>query len=258
VRPLFEGLRGARSVLAFDLPGFGLSERRNISYDSLLFRDAISTIVARSRARHQRAADVVALGPSSELAAAAALDAPDDVRSLTLVAPTGFHTKETPAAEPSRWWNSALGSFLGGPLFSLIASPPSIRRHLAKSFVGPVDRGLLDYACLSARLPGASAAPLAFLAGRLSDPDVRTKVYERLTCPVQVIFDEDPYGEPEELARAAQSLGWTATRIERTRGMPQFEQTERTLGALVGFWNRLEREDQRMALSGPHQPGWVS
>ncbi len=87
-RPLFERLRGKRPVYAFDLPGFGLSDRQNRLYTPELFVHAILAMIKEIDAPD--GIDVVALSLGCEFAALAALRAPTQVHSLSFISPTGF------------------------------------------------------------------------------------------------------------------------------------------------------------------------
>lgn len=262
MRPIFEALRGKRPVLAFDLPGFGLSERGPRRYDRALYRDAILAMIERAHTHRGIPADVVALSLGCEFAATAALSRPERVRSLTLISPTGFgRPRETPQRAAAEGRAGTLERTLetpivGAPLYSLIASRPSIRYFLSKSFVGPVDRGLERYAWVSAHQPGARHAPLAFLSGVLFDPRIRADVYERLACPVQVIHDEDAYTDFSRLPELAARSGWTVTRIAPTRGLPQWDEPKRTAAAMLAFWAPMDREEARMTEASSYERGY--
>jgi pimeloyl-ACP methyl ester carboxylesterase len=262
VKPLFEGLRGERPVFAFDLPGFGLSQRGARRYDRGLFREALVAMLERVQAFRGLPADVVALSLGCEFAAEVALERPDLVRSLTLISPTGLgqsRDKLQGAAAEGRKGAVRLAletPIVGAPLFMLIASGPSVRYFLAKSFVGPVDKDLAHYAWLSAHQPGARHAPLAFLLGELFNPEVLASVYQRLSCPVQVIYDEDAYSDFSRLPEVLSRPGWTATRVAPTRGLPQFEKPKSTLDAMRAFWAPLQLDEARMDEARAHQAGF--
>jgi len=246
MRPLFEGLRAARPVIAFDLPGFGLSERRDQHYDKALFQNAIIAVLEHAHRRFGRPADLIALSLGSELGAAAALARPELVRSVTMISPTGFNLPSSDSTKGNKspdklHISKALLSILGAPLFWMLARRASIDYYLRKSFVGSVDQGLERYGVVSAHQEGARFAPLAFLSGELFESHIRSRVYEKLECPVHVIYDTDAYTSFATLHTSVAYRDWTATRIAPTRGLPQFDRPERTLSAIEDFWAPLDR-----------------
>lgn len=261
MEPLFDGLLGNKPVLAFDLPGFGRSERGERTYDRRLFRQAILAMLERATQHRGIAADLVALSLGCELAAEAALERPDLVRTLTFLSPTGLgfmarRQLDVLSRKPERVLEILSHPVIGAPLFALLASGPSIRYFLSKSFVGPVDQGLAHYDWTSAHQPGARFAPLAFVSGTLFDPEVRSRVYEKLDVPVHVLYDEDAYTDFGHLPEMVTRRGWKGTRIAPTRGLPQFEQRERTLDAMRAFWTPLDVDESRMDRARDLQPGF--
>lgn len=230
MRPLYTRLQGERPVWAIDLPGFGDSERGNRPYSPQM----MSRAIGRALETIGRPAHIVALSLGSELAARAVSDAPDLVRSLALISPTGF-------GRPPRTI-AALSSILRFPLwsqaiFDAIASRRSIRYYLSKSFAGPVDEMMLEHAYLTAHQPGARFAPVAFLAGELFTQDAIEGLYANLTVPTTVLYDRDPFTSftrlPEFLAGRE---GWDAVRISDTRGLPHWDKPTETINALLAHW----------------------
>lgn len=262
MRPLFQGLRGKRPVLAFDLPGFGRSQRGEREYDRSLYREAVLAMIDRAAQHRGGQVHVVALSLGCEFAAAAALERPDTVRSLTMISPTGLgRPREAPqqaaAAGRSEKILRVLSTpIVGVPLFAALVSRPSIHYFLSKSFVGPTDKGLQRYSRVAGHQPGARFAPFAFLSGKLFDPEVATAVYEKLRCPVLVVRDQDAYTDFALLPEMLRRPGWSATRITPTLGLPQFEQPGQTLAALRTFWAPLDLEDARMDQAQGVQPGF--
>lgn len=231
MRPLWQRAAGRRPVHAIDLPGFGFSERGDRPYRPELYAQAIVDWVEESMGP---GADIVASSLSCEFAALAALWRPDLFRSLAFLSPTGLEAGPT---QPPRLPRPP-GRVLEQAFYDLIASRAAIRYFLAKSFVGPVDDGMVDYAFDTAHQRDARFAPLAFLAGTLFTPAIRQDAYLRLERPVHVIHDEDPYVDfaalPEVLARP----DWSAERIAPTRGLPHWDEPDRTWAALERFWAR--------------------
>ena len=244
MRPLFEHYREQRPVYALDLPGFGFSERSDRHYTPKLYAAAIRDFLAEIV---EEPADVIALSLGSEFAARAALDNPALFHSLTLISPTGLSDgggKED--AEKAGDGGEGLFKFLSFPLwnqaiFDLLATRPSIRYFLEKSFHGPVDEGLAAYGYLTTHQPGARYAPLYFVSGRLFTPDVREEIYENLEIPSLIIYDQDPYVSFSALPDLLLTHpNWNAVRITPTRGLPHFEKLETTTRVLDNFWEGIE------------------
>ncbi|HEU4410700.1 MAG TPA: alpha/beta fold hydrolase [Polyangiaceae bacterium] len=235
VKPIFEHFRGTRPVYALDLPGFGLSERADRAYTPRLYASAILHVLRQVAAK---GGHLLALSLSSEFAALAALEAPELVRSLTLIAPTGFERPGSrPLAERLRLAVAKAAALpgLGRALFEGVVRRPVIDYFLRKVFVGEVDQGLARYAFETAHRPGAWHAPRAFLRGSLFTPDIR-EAYARLREPVLVLHDRDPYGVAEEIDAFVRAHGsWRAQRVGPSQGMPQFERPEATFGAIETF-----------------------
>lgn len=249
MRPLFERFRGDRLVYALDLPGFGFSDRSDRPYTIRLYTDAILDFL-QSRLDGAGPADVIALSLSSEFAARAALERPDLFRSLTLISPSGFsargETNRTQRTNERGSSDRVLRVFRwpvwSQPFYDLLVSPPSIRYFLQQSFVGAVDRGLLDYDYLTTHQPGARFAPLTFVSGKLFSPDIRATVYEKLTLPILVLYDQDRFVRFDTLPDLLARPNWRAERIVPTSGLPHFEQPTRTATALDRFWRAINRE----------------
>lgn len=248
VRPFFESLAHDRPVVAVDLPGFGRSERNPPQLHRDIFADVLAEVLDRAAFRHGAAPHVVALGLGAELAAAGALLAPHPVASMTLVSPTGFSAgAETEsrleaaqrAAGRLRWLQAPA---MGGLVHALLRTRWALRRDLARSFVGRPDAALLEATVACAQHPQARHVPLTVLAGGLHDAEVRTRIYERLRCPVLVIYDRDPDVGFEELRPfAARRRGWRLARIRPSRGLPHFERREVTMASLTRFLDDVER-----------------
>lgn len=247
MRPLFEHYRSQRSVYAVDLPGFGFSERAERVYTPSFYTAALLDVL-RQIASGREAVDIIALSLGSEFAARAAMEQPALVRSLTLISPSGLTARtqrnrsEQAGASPI---GAALHRVLGFPLWSqafydLVASKASIRYFLRMSFAGEPDPRLVAYAYATAHQPGARFAPLAFLSGQLFSPDVREEVYERLTVPALVLYDQDAFVRfdtlPDLLAR---NQRWRAMRLSPSKGLPQFERLEAVTHALDAFWQEV-------------------
>jgi pimeloyl-ACP methyl ester carboxylesterase len=239
MRPLFQRLELDRHVVAMDLPGFGHSDRGPRKYTPELMADAVaSALDAIGEPAH-----VVALSLGSEFAARAATIRPDLVRSLTLVSPTGLGSKTRIEAESNSFFDQILDNgLIAQGFFDLLATKPSIDYFLSRSFVGEVDPALRTFALLSSQQTDARHAPVAFLKGDLFTPDALNGLYQPLTVPTLILYDEDAYTDfaylPEFVGQ--EGKGRHAERIADTRGLPQFDKPEATVDAISRFWKDIE------------------
>ncbi len=231
VRPLFDRWRQSRRVVAPDLPGFGASERGDHAYTPESMAEALGAVLETTGAAH-----VVALSLGCEFAARAALDRPDLVADLTLISPTGFDLRQ--AGGPPAFVGTVIRTpLVGQALFDLLTTRPSTRWFLSRSFVGEPDDGLIEYACATARQPGARFAPAAFLGGTLFTADAATTLYGPLDVPVLVVYDRDRYTTFERVPDfVAGDDRRRVARIPDTLGLPHFEGLEATTSAIEAFW----------------------
>jgi pimeloyl-ACP methyl ester carboxylesterase len=245
MKPIFDRFSGERPVYALDLPGYGFSERSDRLYSPQLYQEAILEFLEDVVGEP---ADLVALSLSSEFAALTAVHHPEWIRSLALISPTGFKQPQTDKISKRAHQRGAQNTLYAGlavplwnrPLFDLITSRKSIQYFLNKSFEGLVPASFVDYAYQSAHQPGAQYAPTYFLSGKLFTPAIRTTVYKVVEQPVLVIFDRDPYTNFEMLPGFLQECdNWRSARVGPTKGLPHWEQPERTFETLEDFWGEL-------------------
>ncbi|MFZ4649398.1 MAG: alpha/beta fold hydrolase [Rubrivivax sp.] len=191
VRPVFEQRCAHGPVVAFDLPGFGRSERSARAYTPRLMTDALHEVVAWTRARFGTPqVDALALSLSCEFLARAAVERPGDYHRLALASPTGFNGTRRRRGAPGstlglpRLHRVLAAPVLAGPLFRQLTRPAVVRYFLRRTFgTRQIDEQLWRDAVLTAREPGAEHAPLHFLSAGLFSADV-SDVYERLAQPV--------------------------------------------------------------------------
>lgn len=244
--PVFEAFSAYRKVYLLDLPGFGGSEKSDRPYRPGLFQAAITEFV---RECIGKPAHVVVLGQSAEYAAIADGQDPNLFKSIVMINPSGMHMTGTGHITETKRWEQVrnLGlTFLRVPLWSLalydfLASRAKIAAYYRKrfSFTPPAD--LIDFAYTSAHQPGAHFAPIFYLSGTLSVPDVRTRFYNPIVKPVLVIYDNDPVRNFDMLPLLVREHpNWKAVRSSQTRGMPHFENPGETFRAIETFWKLHE------------------
>ncbi|MBX3188649.1 MAG: alpha/beta fold hydrolase [Labilithrix sp.] len=90
VGALFDAIRRERAVVALDLPGFGYSMKPKAPWEREPYVRALEEILADVSRRYGATVDVVAVGLGAEIAARAVQRTTRVVRSLSIVAPTGF------------------------------------------------------------------------------------------------------------------------------------------------------------------------
>jgi pimeloyl-ACP methyl ester carboxylesterase len=233
--PLFDHYRSRRPVLAFELPGFGGSERPDRRYTPELFVAALSGFL---RQVVGQPADLVALSLGAEFAAGAAAAVPELVASLVLLSPTGFSTRTMPGGKTGqRVYGVVSLPGLSQGLFAALTSRPSIRHFLSQSFVGEVPQAMIDYAYATSHQPGARYAPLYFLSGQLFTQDAPSRLYARVTQPTLVLHDRDANINFDRLPGFVEGRPhWRVERIGPTLGLPHWEKLAETGAAMDRFW----------------------
>jgi pimeloyl-ACP methyl ester carboxylesterase len=243
LRPVFIHYQGKRPVYALDLPGFGFSDRSNREYSPEFYARVIEEFL---ETQVKKAADVVALSLSCEFAARAAQSCPKQFHSLVFISPSGLGASQRSSSQSAgeKGFGKRVYSLLSAPLwarplFDLIATRPSIRFFLTRSFVGPVPIDLVDYAYATSHQPGAENAPLYFLSGQLFTPQALSALYQPLDLPVLVIYDKDGYTGFSLLPELLENKpNWQSANITPTLGLPQFEKMDEVAESLEKFWQK--------------------
>jgi pimeloyl-ACP methyl ester carboxylesterase len=195
----FEVLSQHFQVFAYDLLGFGLSQRPDIPYTVNTF---IQLLRAFLKEVVQKPAFVVAASVSAGHAIQVALKEPALIKKLVLVVPAGANKltgKNGPNVTGSASYPVLKLPGLGRGLFSVFASKFGIR-NFTESFMYYdrrfVTDDLLDYYYTSSHQPGAEYAPLAFFANRLNAEIGES--FAKLTQPVLLVWGKEARVSPLE------------------------------------------------------------
>ncbi len=237
MRPVWDMFVGSRPLYVLEWPGFGSSDRPDTPYTPKLMSRALLALVNQLNSE----VDVVALSLGSEFAARAALAEPR-IKTLALISPSGFGTPTGASQEASEQdGGTSLFGFLsaiGDPLFGLLSTRFVLEFFLDRSFRGPVPAEVVDYAQQTTHQPGAKFAPIYFVSGRLFTRDAYNRLFDPLTIPVLVLYDQDGFVSFENLAVFAQKPNASVVRIPDTDGLPHFEKPDEVKAALSAFWSK--------------------
>ncbi|MGA7807785.1 alpha/beta fold hydrolase [Bradyrhizobium sp.] len=230
IKPLYEHYRQSRTVYALELPGFGHSERGKRDYSVRVMTDAILVCVKEIQYVHGRGPiDALAVSLSSEFLARAVTELPLAFRTLALVSPTGFRSRDQTAEQRDGTRGMpGLHAFFEFPLWSeaffrLLTSRASIRFFLRKTWGSPdIDEGLAEYDYLTTHQPGAQHAPYYFVSGFLFSRDI-LRIYQLLTLPVWMSHGvRGDFVDYSNKTAVEGRANWTIE-VFQTGAMPHFE-----------------------------------
>lgn len=247
VKPLFDHYAASRPTYAFDLPGFGLSDRRDRVYTPRLMTDAVKVVTNEIRARHPgEPIDALAVSLGCEFLARAASEDPAPYRTLSLVSPTGLDGRGRPDGPPGAT-RAVPGlhrffSAWGTTAFGLLTRPGIVRYFLEKTWgAKDIDEGLWAYDVLTTQQSGAKNAPLYFVSGHLFSADARA-LYASLQPPVWVAHGvRGDFTDYRGVPAMAEAKGWRVRAFE-TGALCHFEVPAAFIAAFDGF---LAAADQR-------------
>jgi len=207
-----------------------------------MMTDAILVAVREIQDSHGHGPiDALAVSLSSEFLARAVTEAPLAFRSIALVGPTGFRSRD----KQVKWRNGTrekpwLHALFETPLWSqsffrLLTSRAGIRYFLNKTWGSrEIDEGLFEYDYLTTHQPGAQHAPYYFVSGFLFSENI-IRIYHSLTLPVWMSHgvrgDFVDYSNKTEVEGRA---NWTV-RVFQTGAMPHFEAKELFIAAYDAF-----------------------
>jgi len=186
-RDTAERLARRYQVFAPDLPGWGRSDRPRLDYDSELYIDfVIDFMIDLVRRRGV----LIASGLSAAYAIQVAVDRPELVRALVLVAPLGIDlASDEPDLKDAVIHRLLRLPVLGTSALNAYASRKGIAHHLREEVYADPDRvtdELVDHYWRSSHDDGSRAALAAYLSGYLNHR-VRPAL-SRLKVPTLLIW----------------------------------------------------------------------
>ncbi|HKP45090.1 MAG TPA: alpha/beta fold hydrolase, partial [Pyrinomonadaceae bacterium] len=227
-RKNFDGLAKDFRVFAFDLLGFGLSDKpASASYSADLYVELIADFL-KDVAGHP--AKIIASSLGAAYAIRVADEHPELVSALILNAPTGSDTlSRRPGMAGAAFYGLLQSPVLGTSFYNVMASERSIRDYARENLFYDHERvtdRLVTNLYATSHQPGAQHAIAAFLSGYLNT-DTRAP-FARLTQPVLLVWGKQDATTPIEKRVALLELNERA-RLEifdRCRMMPEQEHPE--------------------------------
>ena len=244
VAPLFDHYRRTRPIYALDLPGYGLSDRSDRAYTPRLMTDALHAAVALIREQCGGGpVDVLGVSLACEYVVRLHSEAPNAVRRMALVSPTGFSGNKRRYGPPGStrgipWLYKALANpAWSGALFNALTRPGVIRYFLERTWGSKhIDEALYRYDVLTTRQPGAKNAPLYFLAAYLFSGDI-SSLYEAVDCRVWVsMASRGDFTDYRGRSTVEGRPNWQFHLVEGG-ALPYFENSDRFLALLDPFWD---------------------
>jgi pimeloyl-ACP methyl ester carboxylesterase len=186
-RAVAEQLAHTHRVYAVDLLGWGLSDRPAITYDGELYieqlRDFLTDVVAEK-------STLAAAGMAAAYAVQVAVDHPEKVAALALVAPAGVDTAgDEPDLKDALIYGLLRTPIIGTSALNIYTSRPVLQHHLQResdSAPERVDAALIEHHHSSSHQPGSHSALAAYLCGYLNH-HVRD-VLSRVRVPIWIAW----------------------------------------------------------------------
>ena len=230
----FDALARDFRVYAPDLLGFGLSDKpATANYSAALYTELIADFIREVCGAQ---AHLVSSSLGAAYSVCVAANAPELVRDLLLISPTGTENLSArPGMAGAAFYGLLQSPVLGTSFYNVVASERSIRDYARKQLFFDkrrVTERFVAHHYATSHQPGAQHAIAAFLSGYLNT-DIRD-AFARLDQPVTLVWGKQDEANP--LSQAAELLQLNPrARLEifdRSRMMPQEEHPEK-FNALV-------------------------
>ena len=243
VAPLYDHYRHTRPVYAIDLPGYGFSDRSDRAYLPRLMTDALLAVADYMRSQHGGGpVDVLGVSLSCEYLARAHSEAPNALRRLAFVSPTGFSGPKRRYGPPGsnlglpRLHRLLANPRWGGWLFRQLTRPGVVRYFLERTWGSKqIDESLWRYDLATTRQPGAEHAPLYFLSAYLFSKDINT-LYEAIDCRVWVsMATRGDFTDYRGRSTVEGRPNWQFHQVEGG-ALPYFETPAKFIALLGPFW----------------------
>src|SRR6185436_17696551 len=199
-RKNFDELARDFRVLAFDLLGFGLSDKPPAApYSADLYVELISDFIREVAGGR---ANVVASSLGASYAVRVAAEHPELVNAMILNAPAGYDTLNTrPGMAGAAFYGLLQSPVLGTSFYNVMASERSIRDYARRTLFYDyrrVTNRFVSHLYATSHQPGAQHAIAAFLSGYLN-MDMRAS-FSRLTQRVVLVWGKQD--QTSSLAKA--------------------------------------------------------
>ncbi|MEI6044355.1 MAG: alpha/beta fold hydrolase [Chloroflexota bacterium] len=192
LRNNLEPLATKYRVYAPDLPGFGRSERKPISYTAELYIQFFIDFALYITQLEQQAPAVFANSLAAAHIIGAVARRPEAFGPLLLSCPTGLERLMDPPGKKALLVNRVLRGPIGAVVFRLLTSRSSTRLFLGRDgYYDPnyVDEALVERYYQSARQPNARFAPVAFITFGLNH-SVKEE-WPNIKQPVLLVWGRD-------------------------------------------------------------------
>ncbi len=228
-RRVFDRLAERYRVYAFDLLGFGLSDRPAVAYTPELYIRLIQDFVRQVVGGMDHPVRIIASTLSAAFTIRAASERPDLFDRLVLIEPTGIQELASPSDTLSRRFFCGVlrTPLVGESFYNAVASRPSIRYFLRKIYSNrnEVSDDLLDYYFSTAHQRGARFAPASFISGRLNTQT--REAFARLDMPILLLWGKLANFTPLEHAQLfREANARTELRTFDSGSLPQDERPE--------------------------------
>jgi pimeloyl-ACP methyl ester carboxylesterase len=232
-----------------DLPGFGRSERKAITYTAETYINFIAEFAEFIATTENQPPLVIANSLSAAHLIGAVIQKPEVFASLIISCPTGLERLDF---APRKGFHKLLMSPFGSVLFRLLGTRRATRVFLARDgYKDPkvIDNELIEAYYWSTHQPYAKYAPIAFVSGMLNH-SVKPE-WALIDQPVLLLWGKEAKITPVEDAQKFLELRPETTFkvIEDARLAPQDEQPERFHQSILD-WLAFEANPPQTAVAG--------